>query len=165
MTNRPSTEQTRALTVRQWRHRVLTAWFSRQDGMTALYKDVLLKLATFYGARGCYPTLATLADAARTSQSTVQRALNWAGALGFVEWENRTVRAGNRHVRTSNRYRLIVALDEQKRAATSWLGRATTRALRRFVSPVVSLTSKANRYSSGSSSGIQNPVQHPLRGP
>ncbi|GBR27066.1 hypothetical protein AA0488_1036 [Kozakia baliensis NRIC 0488] len=129
--------------------------------MTALYKDVLLKLATFYGAGGCYPTISTLADAARASQSTVQRALIWAGEVGFLTWENRTVRLGNRRVRTSNRYRLIVALDEQKRAATAWLGRATTRALRRFVSPVVSLTDKVNRYSSDSGSGIQNLVRPP----
>lgn len=140
-----SPEQTRARLVRQWRHGVLTAYFARTEGMTAHFKDVLLKLATFYGPRGCFPSLETLADAARVSVKTVQRALAWAGSQGLLSWDNRTTRAGNRRVRTSNRYRLIVVAEQQSRAAAAWLGRATVRALRRFVSPMDRESKEANR--------------------
>lgn len=138
-------EQARSHLVRRWRQQVMTAYFARTKGITPQFKDVLMKLATFYGPRGCFPALATLADAARASVKTVQRALAWAASNGLLTWTNSTGRAGNRFVRSSNRYHLHVTEDQQNRAAASWLGRATARALRRFVSPVDRLTNEADR--------------------
>ena len=70
---------------------------------------MLLTLRTFRGTGGlCVPAHATLADRARCSVRTVQRALVQAQVLDLVSWTERRVRAGWRWLRTSNAYRLTV---------------------------------------------------------
>jgi hypothetical protein len=73
--------------------------------LTRSYRDILLTLRTFRGAGGeCWPSHATLAERARSSLRTVQRALRKGEHLGLVQWVERRVRAGWRWLRTSNRY-------------------------------------------------------------
>ncbi|MBA2715641.1 MAG: helix-turn-helix domain-containing protein [Propionibacteriales bacterium] len=90
-----------------WTDRV---WHEFHAGnLTRGYRDVLLTLRTFRGTGGlCVPSHATLADRARCSSRTVQRALVQAQVLGLVSWTERRVRAGWRWLRTSNAYRLAV---------------------------------------------------------
>ncbi len=90
-----------------WTNRV---WHEfRAGNLTRNYRDVLLTLRTFRGTGGlCVPAHATLADRARCSVRTVQRALVQAQVLDLVSWTERRVRAGWRWLRTSNAYRLAV---------------------------------------------------------
>ena len=77
--------------------------------LTRAHRDVLLTLRTFRGTGGvCTPAHATLADRARCSVRTVQRALQRAHGLDLVAWAERRIRAGWRWLRTSNTYRLAV---------------------------------------------------------
>ena len=90
-----------------WRARIWREFHA--DNLTRAYRDVLLTLQTFRGTGGlCVPSHATLADRARCSSRTVQRALVQAQVLGLVSWTERRVRAGWRWLRTSNAYRLAV---------------------------------------------------------
>jgi hypothetical protein len=80
----------------------------RAGNLTRSFRDVLLTLRTFRGAGGaCWPSHATLADRARCSGKTAQRALKLGRRLGLVSWTERRVRAGWRWLRTSNAYRLM----------------------------------------------------------
>ncbi len=90
-----------------WTNRV---WHEfRAGNLTRSYRDVLLTLRTFRGTGGlCVPSHAALADRARCSVRTVQRALVQAQVLDLVSWTERRVRAGWRWLRTSNAYRLAV---------------------------------------------------------
>jgi DNA-binding transcriptional MocR family regulator len=86
-----------------WRDRIWQEF--RADNLTRGYRDVLLTLATFRGHGGlCVPSHETLAERARCSISTVQRALMQARDLGLISWIERRVRASWRWLRTSNRY-------------------------------------------------------------
>ena len=90
-----------------WRARIWREFHA--DNLTRAYRDVLLTLRTFRGTGGlCGPSHATLADRARCSVRTVQRALVQAQVLDLVSWTERRVRAGWRWLRTSNAYRLAV---------------------------------------------------------
>jgi hypothetical protein len=84
----------------------------RARNLTPAGRNVLLTLQTYRGRGGLIcPAHATLAERARLSVSTVQRALAMAQRLGLVSWSERPVRAAWRWLRTSNACRLHV-LDE-----------------------------------------------------
>src|SRR3954451_23771019 len=91
------------------------AWIARvwrefhAHNLTPTWRDVLLSLRTFRGSDGAIcPAHATLGQAARCHQNTVQRALQAARGLRLVEWAGRRVRLGWRALRTSNSYVLLV---------------------------------------------------------
>ena len=88
-----------------WQSRI---WREHAAGtLTRAFRDVLLTLRTFRGHGGLIcPSHETLADRAKVSISTVQRALKHARCLGLVEWSERRVQAGWRWLRTSNTYDL-----------------------------------------------------------
>lgn len=89
---------------------IARVWAEFKAGnLTRAYRDCLLTLRTFQGRDGAlWPSHATLADRARTSSKTVQRALAAARDIGLVAWSERRVRRGWRWLRTSNAYRLIL---------------------------------------------------------
>jgi hypothetical protein len=73
-----------------WRDRVWQEF--RVNNLTRGYRDVLLTLATFRGHGGLiHPSHETLAERARCSVSTVQRALMQARDLGLISWVERRV--------------------------------------------------------------------------
>ena len=77
----------------------------RAGNLTRSSRDVMLTLRTFRGLGGlCTPSHATLANRAKCSVRTVQRALRQADYLGLVRWTERRVKAAWRWLRTSNRY-------------------------------------------------------------
>ena len=89
----------------------------RAGNLTRSSRDVMLTLRTFRGLGGlCTPSHATLANRAKCSVRTVQRALRQADYLGLVRWAERRVRAAWRWLRTSNRY-LFEIPKRQLRAA------------------------------------------------
>ena len=89
-------------TARVWRE-------FRAYNLTQAFRDVLLTLRTYRGAGGLIcPSHATLAERARVSITTVQRALRQADHLGLVRWFHRRARAGWRVLRTSSRYWLLI---------------------------------------------------------
>ena len=97
----------------------------RAGNLTRAHRDVLLTLRTFRGTSGvCTPAHVTLADRARCSVRTVQRALAQARDLDLVAWAERRIRAGWRWLRTSNAYRLAVPA-QTVRPMARW-PRATT---------------------------------------
>jgi hypothetical protein len=63
-------------------------WLEHRAGtLTRAYRDVLLTLRTYRGRGGMIcPAHETLAERARCSISTVQRALRQAQRLGLVSW-------------------------------------------------------------------------------
>ena len=80
----------------------------RAGNLTRGARDILLTLRTYRGAGGLIcPGHQTLAERARCSISSVQRALKQADGLGLVAWAERRVRSGWRWLRTSNRYSLL----------------------------------------------------------
>src|SRR3954462_7891567 len=89
-----------------WIARVWREFHAR--ALTPTWRDVLLSLRSFRGRDGICPAHATLARAARCSDSTVLRALQAAAGLGLVRWAGRRVRAGWRALRTSNSYELVI---------------------------------------------------------
>jgi len=97
-------------------------------------KSILMTLATFMGRGGLYPSHEAIAEASNYAVRTVIRALDRAYELGIVERLHRTVRKGNKMVRTSNMYRLIVDVAQQARVASLNMGRAVLRAAQRAVS-------------------------------
>ena len=99
-----SSEESR-LNLELWRRRVWAEF--RACNLTRGERDVLIQLS-HYGAEA-WPSHATLAQRARCSVSTVQRALGAGRDLGLVQWFTRWVRNGWRSVQTSNLYRLIAA--------------------------------------------------------
>lgn len=92
--------------------------------LTCAQKDVLMKLATFLGKDGLWPSHETIAKAADVSVRTVIRALERAYELGIVERIRRTILRGYRRVRTSNSYRLIVDTAGQMKAKAAHIGKA-----------------------------------------
>jgi DNA-binding transcriptional MocR family regulator len=77
----------------------------RAGNLTRSARDILLTLRTYRGPGGLIcPSHATLADRAKCSVRSVQRALQQADHLGLVRWAERRVRAAWRWLRTSNRY-------------------------------------------------------------
>ena len=93
------------LNLELWRKRVWAEF--RADNLTRGERDVLLNLS-HYGEQP-WPSHATLAQRARCSVSTVQRALEAGRDLGLVQWFTRRIRNGWRSLQTSNLYRLIAA--------------------------------------------------------
>lgn len=91
--------------AKSWEQTVWRAWRSRAV-TTAERRDVLLSLAAY--GRAPYPSHETLADRARVSVRTVQRALEEARDVGLLDWTERRVKRGWRWLRTSNVYRLLV---------------------------------------------------------
>ena len=66
----------------------------RAGNLTRVWRDVLLTLKTYRGHGGLIcPSHATLAERARCSVRTVQRALAMGRRLGLVSWSERRVRA------------------------------------------------------------------------
>jgi AraC-like DNA-binding protein len=107
----------------QWTARVWREF--RAGNLTRSARDVLLTLRTFRGSGGlCVPSHATLAERAKCSVRTVQRALRQADHLGLVRWTERRVRAAWRWLRTSNRY--LFEIPETPVAAGMRLRRRTT---------------------------------------
>lgn len=109
-----------------WTDRV---WREHRAGtLTRSYRDVLLTLRSYRGHGGLIcPAHETLAERAKCSVSTVQRALHQAQRLGLVGWAERRVRAGWRWFRASNRYWLTVPdgpVEPSMRPV--WWRRATT---------------------------------------
>ena len=121
----------------------MSAWFSRvyreyeAGNLTPLWRDVLRALGRFDACRfGIFPSHEFLAQRARCSVRTVQRALEAARALGLVEWSHQRVRASWRLLRTSNRYVLKMPAGpvqpgphgpgNQGRATTGQAGRGVT---------------------------------------
>jgi DNA-binding transcriptional MocR family regulator len=103
-----------------WTARVWAEY--RAANLTRAWRDVLLTLATYRGPGGfAWPSHATLAERAKCSVRTVQRALAMAAELGLVAWTERRVRAGWRWLRTSNAYRLLTPLDAVRAGLrTAW---------------------------------------------
>jgi hypothetical protein len=94
----------------QWTARVWHEY--RAANLTRAMRDVLLTLATYRGPGGiAWPSHAALAERAKCSVRTVQRALAMAAELGLVAWTERRVRAGWRWLPTSNAYRLLTPLE------------------------------------------------------
>lgn len=90
-----------------WTERVWREY--RAGTLTRAFRDVLLTLRTYRGHSGLIcPSHETLAERARCSVTTVQRALRQARTLGLVIWAERRVRASWRWLRTSNSYSLSV---------------------------------------------------------
>jgi hypothetical protein len=91
-----------------WKTQVWSAFRARE--LTPLFRDVLLRLATFRGRRGLiFPSHQALADRARCCERTVRRALEAAKGLGLVRWCERRIKVGHWATeRTSNLYTLIV---------------------------------------------------------
>jgi len=84
----------------------------RAGNLTRAWRDVLLTLRTYRGHGGLIcPAHDTLAERAKCSARTVQRALQQARALGLVSWAERRVRAAWRWLRASNRYVLELPAD------------------------------------------------------
>jgi hypothetical protein len=91
------------------------AWIARvwrefhAHNLTPTWRDVLLSLRSFRGRDGTIcPAHATLGQAVRCHENTVQRALQAARDLRLVDWAGRRVRLGWRALRTSNSYVLLV---------------------------------------------------------
>src|SRR3954453_18264754 len=90
-----------------WMPRVWREFHARN--LTPTWRDVLLSLRSFRGRDGTIcPSHATLAQAARCSESTALRALQAARDLRLVRWVGRRVRAAWRTLRTSNAYELRI---------------------------------------------------------
>lgn len=87
---------------------IATIWEGfRNQRLTRAWRDALLQLERFKTADGTLcPAHASIAQAAQCSPSTVQRALDAAHGLGWVQWTKRYIRVGTRWLRTSNGYRL-----------------------------------------------------------
>lgn len=94
------------LNLKLWRERVWREF--RANNVTRGERDVLLTLS-HWGAEA-WPSHQTLAERARCSIRTVQRALTAGAELGLVQWFARRVRRGWRSLRTSNIYRLTIAI-------------------------------------------------------
>jgi hypothetical protein len=108
-------------TARVWRE-------YRAGTLTRTFRDALLTLRTYRGHGGLIcPAHETLAERARCSVSSVQRALLQAQRLGLLAWAERRVRAGWRWLRTSNSYWLTVpeAPVEPSMRPTWWRRRTT----------------------------------------
>lgn len=89
-----------------WTARVWREFHARN--LTPAYLQVLLTLHSYRGTGGvAWPSHATLADRARCSVSTVQRALQQAQRLDLVSWVERRRRSAWRWLRTSNLYRFL----------------------------------------------------------
>ena len=101
----PRLDRGEPMNLELWRRRVWAEF--RADNLTRGERDVLLNLS-HYGERP-WPSHATLAQRARCSVSTVQRALEAGRDLELVQWFTRRIRNGWRSVQTSNLYRLIAA--------------------------------------------------------
>jgi DNA-binding transcriptional MocR family regulator len=85
----------------------------RAGNLTRHLRDVLL---TFRGHSGAsWPSHATLANRAKCSVKTVQRALKQGDHLGLVSWIERRVRAGWRLLRTSNSYHFRLLKRQSRR--------------------------------------------------
>ena len=121
-----TTHTDRAQIKRAFRDQVLEHRARRE--ITCAQKDVLMRLATFLGRDGLWPSHETIAKAADVSVRTVIRALERAYALGILTSTKRTVMRGARRVRTSNAYTLVVTKAEQMKAKASHLRRAVFRA-------------------------------------
>lgn len=89
---------------RKWTDRVWHEFRARH--LTPLERDVLLRLAEYPGE--AWPAHTTLAERARCSVRTVQRALAKGREFGLVRWFERRVRRGWRWLRTSSRYVLLL---------------------------------------------------------
>jgi hypothetical protein len=90
-----------------WIARVWREFHARN--LTPTWRDVLLSLRSFRGRDGTIcPAHATLGQAARCHENTVQRALQAARGLRLVDWAGRRIRLGWRALRTSNSYVLLV---------------------------------------------------------
>jgi len=122
-----TTHTDRAQTKRAFRDQVLEHRARRE--ITCAQKDVLMRLATFLGRDGLWPSHETIAKAADVSVRTVIRALERAYALGILTSTKRTVMRGARRVRTSNAYTLVVTKAEQMKAKAGHLRRAVFRAV------------------------------------
>ncbi|MGP0076207.1 MAG: helix-turn-helix domain-containing protein [Bryobacteraceae bacterium] len=66
----------------------------------------------------CFPSHQAIADKARCSVSTVQRALKWARENALIVWAHGLVRDGWRVLRTSNRYAFAGFLSIRQIAAS-----------------------------------------------
>ncbi len=109
-----------------WINRVWTEF--RAGNLTRAYRDVLLTLHSYRGHGGLIcPAHATLAERAKCSVRTVQRALSMASRLGLVTWSERRVRNGWRWLRTSNRYVLLTPTTPvQPGLRPAWPRKSTT---------------------------------------
>ncbi|MBE7731407.1 helix-turn-helix domain-containing protein [Komagataeibacter sp. FXV3] len=123
-------------------------------GLTALRRDVLLKLGAYLGRTGCHPSMATLADECRASVRSVQRAVQWAAEQGLIAIKTTTRRMGNRIVRGVHYYTLIVDPERQGKERRLWLARSVIRQIRNSVSPQDRVADQAstNIFSKGISS-------------
>nr|WP_031943919.1 helix-turn-helix domain-containing protein [Komagataeibacter europaeus]BAP46820.1 hypothetical protein [Komagataeibacter europaeus] len=113
-------------------------------GLSALRRDVLLKLGAYLGRTGCHPSMETLADECRASVKTVQRAVQWAAEQGFIAIKTTTRRMGNRIVRGVHYYTLIVDPERQGKERRLWLARSVIRQIRNSVSPQDRVADQAN---------------------
>ena len=123
-------------------------------GLSALRRDILLKLGGYLGRDGCHPCMETLADECRASVKTVQRAVQWACEQGLLAIRTTTRRLGNRLVRGVHHYTLIVDPDRQSKERRLWLARSVIRQIRNSVSPPDRVADQAstNIFSKGISS-------------
>lgn len=88
-----------------WKARVWAEY--RAGNLSRTERDVLLVLHGYRGTGGaCWPAHTTLAERARCSVRSVQRALTQGRDLDLVHWHERRMRRGWRWLRTSNAYRL-----------------------------------------------------------
>ncbi len=86
-------------------------------GWAKIYEVLLFG---FYNPRTgeCFPSHKAIAQKARCSVGTVQRALRWARMNGLIIWAHGLVRDGRRVVRTSNRYAFSSFLTIRRIAAS-----------------------------------------------
>ena len=94
-----TTHTDRAQIKRAFRDQVLEHRARRE--ITCAQKDVLMRLATFLGRDGLWPSHETIAKAADVFVRTVSRALERADALGILTSTKRTVMRGAPPVGTS----------------------------------------------------------------
>jgi len=128
---------------RAFYHMIRNRYYTDQ-GLSALRRDVLLKLGAYLGRTGCHPSMATLADECRASVKTVQRAVQWAAEQGLIAIKTTTRRMGNRIVRGVHYYTLIVDPERQGKERRLWLARSVIRQIRNSVSPPDRVADQAN---------------------
>ncbi|WP_148301525.1 helix-turn-helix domain-containing protein [Asaia prunellae] len=112
----------RAGIKQRFRQLVLKRLYGRE--LTHAQASVLMRLATFLGRDGLYPSHATIATAAGVSARTVIRALDKAYSMGLVTRRLRRIRCAGRVLRTSNAYTLNVRPEAVASASSVHLARA-----------------------------------------
>lgn len=99
----------------------LTVEINRRGGVPygwmVIYEVLLFKIYNPLTGE-CFPSHKKIAEKARCSVSTVQRALKWARENGLIVWAHGLVRNGWRVLRTSNRYAFAAFLSIHHIAAS-----------------------------------------------